>query len=165
MTNVSVTLYCALLKDENLKLLVPRISELHISRLVPIETKRTVNHGYFSDFVNSLIEEERLEVRTDERMEIGEITRFRNAVDMAKGNNLCILLARKGESFDHLLARQGHPTSLSIFLGPEAGWDESEKNFAKEQGFIIIDFGNFSYQETCIDQVNYYIDQLVGSAE
>ncbi len=123
----NVTLYMAILKRENFELVVQKASEVGIDKIVPIITEHTVKTG---------LKYERLEKIAREASElsgrntvpyISETIKFSDAVQ--HDNNVIKILfdisGKKPES------KKLTAESLSLYIGPEGGFSESEINLVK----------------------------------
>jgi 16S rRNA (uracil1498-N3)-methyltransferase len=169
---LSLTLAVALLKGEKFDLVVQKATELGVSRIVPVLTKRA-------------------DVRLrDERDADGRVERWRrHALEAAKQSGRAVvppvtapvafdsLVGAQGEGATRLLfAERGGgaldtlvdethapPASAVALVGPEGGWDEDELLLAREWGWTLVTLGGRTLRaETAAIAVCVLLQNLWG---
>lgn len=137
-----VTLYCALLRKENFELVVQKVTEIGVSRIVPVITKRTVKLQTREDRLLKIAKE------AAEQSGRGRVPEIAAPMDFEKA---CAESKKEYERtfFFSLAEAQLESKTLSIetgqkialFIGPEGGWDPEEVDLARASGFQLTGLG------------------------
>ena len=135
-----VRLYCAALKRENFELVVQKAVEVGVSEIIPLITRRTIK---------THVKHERLEKIAKEAAEqsgrgvvptVHEARSFEDVLESAKNDEPHYFFDFGGEEFS-LPTSSSSGQSISLYIGPEGGWDEQEHQAAKKAGMKIVSLG------------------------
>jgi len=130
-----VTLYCSILKKDNFETAVQKATEIGISQIVPIITKRTVKTDINSERLSKIIKESAEQSGRGKMPELGDIVSLEKAVEVAGEGDVIMFLEPCGSRFSPV----GKDVKIaSIFIGPEGGWVDEEIDMAKKAGFKIV---------------------------
>ncbi|MDR3049549.1 MAG: 16S rRNA (uracil(1498)-N(3))-methyltransferase [Elusimicrobiota bacterium] len=147
-SSFEINLYTAIPKGERFEWLIEKCAELGISKIIPINTARSVLTEISE---NKLERFKRISISASSqcgRADIMEICRPLNFQDACKKtvsdktinilpweseNNLSILQVLNGETL-----KGGN---AAAFIGPEGGFENSEIDFAKRLGFHTVSLG------------------------
>ncbi|MCR5584409.1 MAG: 16S rRNA (uracil(1498)-N(3))-methyltransferase [Lachnospiraceae bacterium] len=155
---VRIVLYQGLPKKDKMELIIQKCVELGVSEIVPITMKRCIVK----------IEDEKSEAKKNARWseisraaakqsgrgvipEIGRVISFKEALKRAVGEDPDFLLVPY-ENAEGILSLKNFVSRLknslgekkrtvSVFIGPEGGFDESEVEEAKEAGAETVSLG------------------------
>ncbi len=125
-------LFCAILKRENFELVIQKATELGIKEIHPIISERTVKTG---------IRPERLEKIAQEAAEqsgrgivpiIHEAISFGDALAHINNYAISLFCDLGGTSINEIRPKIITAESKAIFVGPEGGWSEQEKESMKK---------------------------------
>ena len=145
-----VTIFQGLPKADKMELIIQKNVELGVARIVPVNMKRCVMK-LDDKKVKSRVERwmgiSEAAAKQSKRRIIPEVTApmsFKEAVKFAEDMNVKLVpyemskgMARTKELIEGI--KPGD--KVAIFIGPEGGFDESEIEFAKENGFSEITLG------------------------
>ena len=135
-----VTLYVAIVKKDNLEWIVQKATEIGITKIIPIITRRTVKTGIAMERLKKIAEEA---MEQSERGSVPEITSpigFESALEDSRENYVNLFFDRQGEEVAQIKA--GKNGSVGIFIGPEGGWEQEEIKLAKrEKNLKLISLG------------------------
>jgi len=134
----NVILYCALLKRENFELIVQKATEIGVSCIVPLITKRTVKTSFRKERIEKIIKEAAEQSGRGIIPEIKSPLTFTGAIKEAKENSGNFFFDTSGEALKKVF---GDKDKIGIWIGPEGGWDDMEIMLAKENKFDIISLG------------------------
>ena len=187
--DVQVTLYCSILKKENFELATQKATEVGVSQIAPIISKRTVKLNFKEDRLRKIIKEAAEQSGRGRLPSLRSPLDFQSALDAAKENDANLFFDPAGEKIPRLIAtpflpagrqvRKGEKSltasgplplqkgedklsgkKIGIFIGPEGGWDEAEIALARERKFKIISLGKLTQRaETAAIVVSYLIAQ------
>ena len=149
---VDVTLYQGLPKADKMELIIQKCVELGVKRIVPVSMKRCVvklEEKKASSKVSrwqSIAEAAAKQSKRGIIPEIGQVVSFSEAVSDASKSDIMLLPYEMADAdamdktravFNGLKAGQ----KVSVFIGPEGGFDEGEIEMAKKAGMEIITLG------------------------
>ena len=149
---VDVTLYQGLPKADKMELIIQKCVELGVKRIVPVSVKRCVvklEEKKASSKVSrwqSIAEAAAKQSKRGIIPEIGQVVSFSEAVSDASKSDIMLLPYEMADAdamdktravFNGLKAGQ----KVSVFIGPEGGFDEGEIEMAKKAGMEIITLG------------------------
>ena len=145
--DAEIILFQSVIKNEKMDFLVQKVSELGITKIVPVITERTVVK----------IEDSKKEDKKQERWQKialeackqcgrSRIPEVLKAVKLKDAKNLFELCDDKIVCYEEEKTRSITETikktkCLGYFIGPEGGITEDEHKFLKEQGFISVSLG------------------------
>ncbi len=135
----TVTLYSAILKRENFELVVQKATEIGVSEIVPVLTERTVKKRVRTDRLADIAREASEQSGRRFIPKIREPIPFSQALDEIETGDYAVFFDPMGASFSAKTPNNtGH---IRIYIGPEEGWTEKEKNLAQEKGSLILRLG------------------------
>lgn len=132
-----VTLYPGMPKADKLELITQKAVELGVTKIVPVLTTRSVSRP---DAKSALKKQERLQRIALEAAkqsgrgiipEIGKMTDLESALKSAPGRKI-LFYEGGGEALGALVSPG--ETEVSVFIGPEGGFDAAEVELAKAYG-------------------------------
>ena len=149
---VKVALYQALLKSQKFELAIQKCVELGVSHFIPVSCERSVVAVRDSGKSRKKLERwRRIILEAAEQSERGRLPSltspcsFKDACDSASGPAL-ILWEHESKSglergLRELRKRHGDLDSMSVFVGPEGGYTESEVEYAASRGVLPVSLG------------------------
>lgn len=132
-------LYCAILKRENFELVVQKATEIGVSEIIPIITERTVKKRVRPLRLADILREAAEQSGRRFIPKIREPIPFSQALDEIGEWDLAIFYDPLGAPLPGDIAEKAE--RIRIFVGPEGGWSEKEKNMAQEKGALIFRLG------------------------
>lgn len=141
--HVQITLFQALPKQGKMEYIIQKNTELGISRLVPVYTRRCVVKP--SDKTERWAKIAEAAAKQSGRgiiPAIAPVMPFEAALlEMRKAD--LALMPYEGETEARLkpLLKQHRPATISIFIGPEGGFDPSEIQAARRAGIATVTLG------------------------
>lgn len=153
----SVTLFCAVLKKENFELVVQKVTEIGVDKIVPIITARTVKTGLNMGRLEKIAREACEQSGRNYLPEISEPINFEESLKIAKQNDTNVIFDASGE----LLGNLNNKSSIGIWIGPEGGWTPEEIKKATENNFSVASLGtNILRGETAAIIASYLAQNL-----
>ncbi|MGC2258395.1 MAG: RsmE family RNA methyltransferase [Candidatus Sulfotelmatobacter sp.] len=142
-----ITLVLAVYKFDRMEWAIEKCTELGVSRIVPLISRRTDSHlavasGKRVERWQRLARQAAEQSRRSSPPEIVEPTKLSEALNLSPG--LRILLS---ESENHTLLREvlnqeTHGSGIVLAIGPEGGWTEEELQAFQQAGWISASLGN-----------------------
>jgi len=135
-----VSLYLAILKKENFELAVQKAVECGVSELIPVITERTVKVGLNMERLEKIIKEASEQSGRSILPKLFETMNFVETLEHGEKNQEKVIF--------HLVDTEYLPkkkaSSVSIFVGPEGGFTESEINLAEKSGYAVSSLGTLT---------------------
>ncbi|MDQ3633255.1 MAG: 16S rRNA (uracil(1498)-N(3))-methyltransferase [Acidobacteriota bacterium] len=139
-SNLDLTLAVVILKGDKFDLVIQKSVELGVIKFVPIITKRCDvklrNEEKKLERWRKIIIEASKQTGRAKLMEITEPFEFEDFVEDANGTKI-LFSERDGKSFSEIKSNK----TMTAVIGSEGGWEDSEIELAKKNGFQIITFG------------------------
>jgi len=134
----AVALFVSILKRENFEWVVQKATEIGVTSITPLISKRTVKTGLKEERLQKIITEATEQSGRTTLLRLEKKQTFEEAANSTQNFNKSILF---DESGDKVRSLGGGSESVALFVGPEGGWDDSELITARELGFAIISLG------------------------
>lgn len=145
---ICVTLYQGVPKGDKLDTVTQKSVELGVSAIVPVAMKRSVaiikDPKKRAERMQKIAREAAKQCQRARVPEAREVMTFADAVSDAKGADLCILPyeEEKSVSIKDVLKAAKNIRTVSIFIGPEGGFEPSEVELAIKNGFKTVSMGS-----------------------
>lgn len=156
-----VTLYCALLKKEDLASLVQKTTETGVYKIVPVLTDRTVKIKVNKLDLGKIIKDSAEQARRAILPLLGEVVDLETACADSGQNRLNILFDPSGKSVS-ALPRLKKPSNIGVFIGPKGGWSDRELALAKDKGMQIVSLGNTVLQGETAAIIGTYLGSYMN---
>lgn len=148
---VRLVLYQGLPKKDKMELIIQKAVELGAAEIVPVMTKRCIVK----------LEDDKKEAKKLERWQaiaesaakqsgravIPAVTRvmsYKEALKRAKESGMGLIpyeCAEGMKSLKEVACQAANQTTVSVFIGPEGGFEEAEIEVAKEHGIVPVSLG------------------------
>lgn len=148
---VRIKLYQGLPKKDKMELIIQKAVELGAVEIIPVMTKYCIVK----------LEDEKKEAKKLERWQaiaesaakqsgrgiipkVSRVMNFKDAVKAASEEEMALIPYEKAEDMNTLKAAAQKALKeqvVSVFIGPEGGFDESEVEFARECGLLPVSLG------------------------
>jgi 16S rRNA (uracil1498-N3)-methyltransferase len=146
-SRLNLTIAVALLKGEKFDLVVQKLTELGVSRLVPIITKRAdvrIRDG--DDGERKLIRWRRIVMEATKQCGSARLMTIESPISFAEfitrarveGELRIMFAERDGASLTAGAVDQTTPEQVTALVGPEGGWTDDEIDQARETGWQIV---------------------------
>lgn len=132
----TVHIYCSVLKKDSLEWLVEKAVECGADSIVPLLSKRVVKTDFNRARLEKIIKEA---AEQSERFFLPKLSTpvsLEEALKNAPGKK--IFFDKTGRSLENFFVRAD---CLSVFIGPEGGWNEYELELAEKSGIETISLG------------------------
>lgn len=147
---VSVYLFQGLPKSDKMDLIIQKCTELGISKIFPVITNRTIiKINNRSDEFKKLERWNRISLEASKQScrglvpSVEEVLSFENAIEKAAAISDLAILAYENEEKAKLkeILQNSHARIISIFVGPEGGFEKDEVNAAIKRGILPVKLG------------------------
>ena len=142
----NVTIFFALAKSDKNEFVIQKATELGAKRVVLFQGKRSVVKFSNEDFKRketryiAIAKEASEQCHREFITEIKYVDSIKGVKDYLEDINLLAYELEAGKASDIESEINSHK-SVSIIIGPEGGFDESEVSFLKELGFKLVSLG------------------------
>jgi 16S rRNA (uracil1498-N3)-methyltransferase len=145
---VTLTLYQSLIRANRFDLVLEKGTEIGVSRFVPIIAARSLVQGNSEPSGSRGERWERLITEAAEQCGRGrppavdQPLPFEDAVRKARGVKILPYESERKQPLGrYLRSLSRRPDTVSLFIGPEGGFEESEIAFARESGLETVSLG------------------------
>ena len=166
-----LTLAVALLKGEKFDLVVQKATELGVTLVAPVSTKRSdVRLRDERDAVKRVERWRRLALEAAKqsgRARVPEVAAPRDFETFVSGEPYAdsprVLFAERGGTGLDALAASSPTASVTALVGPEGGWDDDELELARASGWTLVTLGGRTLRaETAALTVCALLQNLYG---
>lgn len=137
--NITITLYQAIPKQNKMEGIVQKSVELGVSKIVPVLTNRCVSRPDERDFAKKVLRYNKIALEASKqsgRGKVPEVTSFLKLdealCEMAKSDCPLVLYENDGIRFTE--TNVANAKNISILVGSEGGFEQSEIELAKTYG-------------------------------
>jgi 16S rRNA (uracil1498-N3)-methyltransferase len=134
-----VWLYQSLIKKDNFETVVQKATEIGVSHIVPLVSERTEKKDFNVERVQKIMREACEQSGRALLPTLHDAISFEEAVQQAIHPSLAFHVT--GEQFERSKALTGKEKQLSIFIGPEGGWSDTEVNAFTHAGIPLWSLG------------------------
>jgi 16S rRNA (uracil1498-N3)-methyltransferase len=145
-TGLDFTVYMSLLKGKKFDVVVQKLVELGVSRIIPIVTERSIP-DYEEKEKNRLDRWNRIALEAAKQslrntvIPVEHIMSFRDAADNDASDMKIIANPGKGQSIRSYLEEHREGRSISLMIGPEGGFSPAETESAESRNWQSLQFG------------------------
>jgi 16S rRNA (uracil1498-N3)-methyltransferase len=152
-----ISLYCALLKRENFEWVAQKATEIGISELIPLRTARVIKQNINEERIRKIIREAAEQSGRITTPELLPSRTLSEALEHSRGSEERWFFDEAGSSLKVLGYSCKEIGSFSLFVGPEGGWTEIEKERARATGFKIISLGSHTLRAETAAIIGSYL--------
>ena len=144
---INLTLFQAVPKLDKLEFIIQKSVELGVNRIVPVLTRRCVSRPTEKDFAKKLVRYQKIALEAAKQSgrgiipEVAPMISFSEALEQMKQTDVPLMLYEQG-GVRFSEAGLTNTGSVSILIGSEGGFDESEVLKADEAGIKRIWLGD-----------------------
>ncbi len=143
---VEVVVYQSLIRTNRFDFVLEKGTEIGVARFVPIIAGRTQVQEEASKSRSErwqrLITEAAEQCGRGRLPAVGETQTFEASIRSAPGLKLMPYESERDLRLgDYLRSLTEHPSVVSIFIGPEGGWEDAEVALARESGAVLVTLG------------------------
>ena len=147
---VNITLLQGIPKSDKLEMIIQKAVELGVSEIIPVKTKRVVvkiEEKKLSAKLNrwnAIAESAAKQSKRSIIPKISEPQSIDNALEIVKDFDVKLIPYENADSIDktrRILDNMDKTGNISVFIGPEGGFEEDEVKKAIDLGFEVITLG------------------------
>lgn len=145
--SIDLTLYQAVPKLDKLEMIIQKSVELGVNHIIPVLTRRCISRPSESDFAKKISRYQKIALEAAKQSgrgiipDVQPIINYTTALDQMKGYDRSFMLYEQGGTRFSEADFQSAKT-ISVFVGSEGGFDESEVRQADEAGIKRIWLGD-----------------------
>ena len=148
-----VILYLALLKSDHFDLVVQKATEIGVREIIPLITERTVKFGLRDERLKKIIREAAEQSGRAVLPKLNEPMDFPAALEHAKQNDKNYFFDIDGQRF----GGRGAARQVGIFIGPEGGWTDNEREHSSEGKHEHVTLGKLTLRAETAAIVSSYL--------
>ncbi len=142
---VDITLYQGLPKADKMEYIIQKCVELGVNCIVPVNTRRSVMK--MKDYEKKQSRWQRIALEAAKQCgrgiipAVGSVCSLEDALSQGRGLKLMPYECERGKSIRTALQANPLARQVSIYIGPEGGFDPVEVALAKEQRAWVVSMG------------------------
>jgi 16S rRNA (uracil1498-N3)-methyltransferase len=147
-SGANITLYQAIPKGDKMDYVIQKSVELGVCKICPVITKRVVSKIDAANSEKRLQRWNRISKEASKQSErskivtVADIMDFNKAIDQAAESSYCIFPYEKEEKTRICEDDIRSNSYLSVFIGPEGGFDDAEVEYSRKKGIIPVTLGS-----------------------
>lgn len=143
-SKINIILYQSIVKKENFELIIQKVCELGVFKIIPVIGDRTIKTNLNLERINNILKEASEQSGRGVIPKCEEIVSFSKALDLALNNDLNILFDPEAkESLKDFRIKKDIKT-IGIFIGPEGGFSDQEILEAKKKEYSVLNLGKLT---------------------
>jgi len=137
-----INLFCSLLKKDNFEWVLEKCTELGISSFTPVIYKNTVvKRKQRKERWKKIIKEAAEQSRRGRLPVLNDIINFSQVFELVKGQLNLVADEKVNSRIKKYEARIKNVEILNIFIGPEGGFGDKERELMKKNNFLFFSLG------------------------
>ena len=141
-----ITLILAIIKFDRMEWAIEKCTEIGVSRFIPFIAARTDTHlataaGKRVERWRRIAREASEQSRRNSPPEIADAVKLKDIVALSGGARIFLSESEKTTTLIAALQTQSKEDELSLVVGPEGGWTESEEKLFHDSGWISASLG------------------------
>lgn len=139
-SSIKIDAAIGILKNDKMDLLIQKLTEIGINKIIPISSKRTVvKLSEKKDKWDTISKEALKQCQGVKFMEIAELTKLGNI--NYSDYDLIVVPYESEEETKIFTVFEKEPKRVLYVIGPEGGFEKEEIEFLKEKGAVIVTLG------------------------
>lgn len=140
---IKLTLLQALTKGDKMDLIVQKATELGVEKIVPVVTVRSyVRNTRKIDRWQKIADESIKQCARNLSPKVHNEEKFEHAVNKYRSDlNILFFEINDGNSLNDLQKQNLHPKTITLVIGPEGGFTNSEALYARNSGYYVLNLG------------------------
>ena len=156
--DLDVTVAVALVKEQKMDLILQKLTELGVNRIIPVNMERSIikiDDSRFrkkKDRWQSICKEASEQSKRTNIPIIDDLMNIKDLTKEAADIKFVASTKEKDKKFDFYLQEIKNCAKIIIVIGPEGGLSDKEETYLCENGFNRVSFGNliFRVETACI---------------
>lgn len=130
-----ITLFLSVIKKENFELVCEKVTELGVTKIVPVLTERTLAKNLNRDRIEKIL------IEASEQCGRGDVPIFsqEQKLESVLDTKNIFVCDIGGEKIRNLKTRD---SDIGLLVGPEGGWSESERFLFQKNKLSIVSLGD-----------------------
>lgn len=150
--NFDITIAVALVKEQKMDLILQKLTELGVKRIVPVSMERSIVKLDESKFNKKKTRWEAICKEASEQSKrtnipiIEDVKSIKELAKMEADYKLVASTKEKGKMLNCYLQNMNNYAKIILVVGPEGGISDREESILNENGFDSVSFGNLIFR-------------------
>lgn len=150
--NLDITIAVALVKEQKMDLILQKLTELGVNRIIPVSMQRSIVKLDGNKFSKKKLRWESICKEASEQSKRTNIPIIENIMSIKELSNLTAdykfvaSTKEKGKMFNYYLQNINNYAKIILVVGPEGGISEKEEALLNDNGFESVSFGDLIFR-------------------
>ena len=140
--DIELTLYAAIVKHKHFEMIAEKATEIGVSCIVPLITKRTVKRVLRTERILKIIKEAAEQSGRTRLPTLADPSSFAEALQSRDRETAHFFFNPSGNPLPQKISAQ----KRAVWIGPEGGWTDDELAAAQSEKLYIASFGNLIFR-------------------
>lgn len=150
--NIDLTIAIALVKEQKMDLILQKLTELGVTRIIPVSMERSIVKLDKSKYLKKKIRWESICKEASEQSKrnnipiIEDIMNIKDLPNIEADLKLVASTKEKNKMLNYYLQNTSSCAKIIMVIGPEGGISDREEAYLNQNGFTSISFGNLIFR-------------------
>ena len=150
--NLDITIAVALVKEQKMDLILQKLTELGVNRIIPVSMERSIVKLDDAKFSKKKVRWEAICKEASEQSKRTNIPVIENVMSikelskMDADYRLVASTKEKGKMFNYYLQSMNNYAKIILVVGPEGGISDREEAILNDNGFESVSFGDLIFR-------------------
>lgn len=162
---INLTVAVALVKEQKMDLILQKLTELGVSRIIPVSMERSIVKLDKDRFNKKKIRWESICKEASEQSKrtsipiIGDIMSIKDLSQLDADLKLVCSTKEQEKLFDYYLQNINSYAKIIMVIGPEGGITDKEEEYLIENGYQRVSFGNLVFR---VETAAIYVASIIN---
>ena len=155
--SLDITIAVALVKEQKMDLILQKLTELGVNRIIPVSMERSIVKLDDTKFNKKKVRWEAICKEASEQSKrtnipiIEDVMSIKELSKMEADYRFVASTKEKGKMFNYYLQNMNNCAKIILVVGPEGGISDKEESILNESGFESVSFGDLIFRvETAV---------------
>ena len=150
--NLDITIAVALVKEQKMDLILQKLTELGVNRIIPVSMERSIVRLDDAKFSKKKVRWEAICKEASEQCKRTNVPVIENVMSIKELSKteadyrLVASTKEKGKMFNYYLQNMNNYAKIIMVIGPEGGISDREENYLIDSGFEPVSFGSLIFR-------------------
>lgn len=140
---IELSLYMSIIKNSNFDMIIEKAVELGVTRVIPVVSERVIKNKLNYERLNKIVKEATEQSGRIQLMQIGQSMDLGKAINLSKEESDIVYYGSVNENDVFTASVSDKYKKVSIFIGPEGGFSDTEISLFNSEKIQPIRLGDY----------------------